>query len=345
MLGIIEEIDRRSLYELRRRRDSGRKTLVKLSEELDRISSETKAKTELLKSLNTEYAVTERRIKEGQNEVFLIKKKCSGIDDGSALLQKEFERRESQLADLESEKANLSNSIANIEKEIHRISSPPSTLEKERQELSKSLEERNAVKQGISDGISEALSKTSIDREEIEPRLMKLNTVFLDNMDKRRDIQMRLSEREDVIKGLAETIEDLEHQIESLEQLKALQGEKNSLKDIIQKSQVDDESLRSKLEGLRKTLTRKQGQFDALAKTNEDRRKEIESLEKQVSDYDKTVTMKNTAQEERDSTFQRNEQGLEELMELFIHKTELETSALMMKEKIEAIAELVESMG
>ena len=345
MLGIIEEIDHRGLYELRQRHDSGRKTLSKLSEELDRISSEIKVKTGLLKSLNTEYAVTERRIKESQNEVFLIKKKCSGIDDGYVLLHEEFERRENQLADLKGEKTNLSNSIANIERESREISRPLRILEKERQELFKSLEERDAVKQAISDEISEALSKTSLDREEIEPRLMELNTAVLDHMDKRRDIQMRLSEKEDAIKGQAKTIEDLKHQIESLGQLKALQGEMNSLKEVIKGLQLVNESLPSKPGDLTKKLNRKQEQFDAFAKKNEDHRKEIESLEKEVSEYDETVTRRNTAQEERDSTFQRNEQGLEELMKLFIHKTELETSLLMMREKIEAIAELVESMG
>ncbi len=345
MLGIIEEIDHRVLYELRQRHDSGRKALSKLSEELDRISSEMKVKTGLLKSLNTEYAVTERRIKEIQNEVFLIKKKYSGIDDSSVLLHEEFERRENQLADLESEKENLSNSIANIEREMREVSIPLSTLEKERQGLPKSLEKRNAVKQAISDEISEALSKTSLDREEIEPRLMELNTVFLDHMDKRRHVQTRLSEKEDVIKGQAKTIEDLGHQIESLEQLKALQGEISSLKDVIKKFQVLNESVRSKSEDLTKKLNRKQEQFDALAKKNEDHRKGIESLEKEVSEYDETVTRRDTAQQERDSTFERNEQSLEELMKLFVHKTEVETALLMMREKIEAIAGLAESMS
>lgn len=345
MLGIIEEIDHRGLYELRQRHDSGKKTLSKLSEELDRISSEIKVKTGLLKSLNTEYAVTERRIKEIQNEVFLIKKKCSGVDDSYVLLHEEFEKKENQLAELKGEKENLSNSIANIEKEIRETSSPLSTLEKERQGLFKSFQERDAVKQAISDEISEALSKTSLDREEIEPRLMELNTVFLDHMEKRRDIQTRFSEKEDVIKGQAKTIEDLGHQIESLEQLKALQGEISSLKDVIQKFQVVSESVRSKSEDLAKDLNGKQELFDALAKTNEDRRKEIESLEKEVLQYDEIVTRRDTAQQERDNTFERNEQGLEELMKLFVHKTELEISLLMMGEKIEAIAALAESMS
>jgi len=320
MLGMIEEIDHRGLYELRQRRDSGRKALSKLSEELDRISSEIKVKTGLLKSLNTEYAVTERRIKESQNGLFLIKKKCSGVDDSHVLLHEEFEKRENQLADLEGEKENLSNSIANIERKIRETSSPLSTLEKERQGLFKSFQERYAVKQTISDEISEALSK------------------------KRRDIQMRLSEKEDVIKGLTKTIEDLGHQIESLEQLKALKGEINSLKDVIQKFQVVHEPLLSKLEDLTKNLNSKLEQFDTLAKTNEDRRKEIEPLEKEVSEYEEAVARRKTAQEERDSTFEMTEQGLEELMKLFIHKTELETSLLMMGEKIEAIAGLAESV-
>lgn len=344
MLGVIEEIDHRGLYELRQRHDSGRKTLSKLSEELDRISSEINVKTGLQKSLNTEYAVTERRIKEIQNEVFLIKKKCSGIDDSYVLLHEEFEKKENQLAELKGEKENLSNSIANIEKEIRETSSPLSTLEKERQGLFKSFQERDAVKQAISDEISDALSKTSLDREEIEPRLMELNTVFLDHMEKRRDIQTRFSEKEDVIKGQAKTIEDLGDQIESLEQLKALKGEISSLKDVIQKFQVVSESVRSKSEDLAKDLNGKQERFDALAKTNEDRRKEIESLEKEVSQYDEIVTRRDTAQQEGDSTFERNEQRLEELMKLFVHKTELETSLLMMGEKIEAIAGLAESM-
>jgi chromosome segregation ATPase len=174
---------------------------------------------------------------------------------------------------------------------------------------------------------------------------MELNTAFLDHMDKRRDIQTRLSEKEDGIKGLAKTIEDLGHQIESLEQLKALQVEINSLKDVIQRFPVLNESLRLKSEGLTKKLNRKQEQFDALAKKNGDLRKEIESLEKEVSEYDEMVTRRDTAQKERDSTFERNEQGLEELMKLFVHKTELDASLLMMRQKIEAIAELAESMG
>jgi len=346
MLKILEkiEIDHRDLSELRQRRDSGRRALAELSKELDRIFSQIKTNTEMLKRLNTEYAVTQRRIKDNQNEISLIKRKRSGIDDSSVPLYEEFKRRESQLADLKGEKTNLKNSIANIQKESREISSPLSTLEKERQELSKSFEERNAVKQAISDEISDALSKTSLDREEVEPRLMELNTAFLGHMDKRRDIQMRLSEKKDVIKGLVETIADLEHQIESLEQLKALQGEINSLKDVIQKFQVVSESLRSKSEDLTKKLTGRQEQFDALAKENEDLRKETESLEKEVSEYDETVTRRNTAQEERDSTLERNEQGVEELMKLFIHETELETSLLMMGEKIEVIAGLAESV-
>jgi uncharacterized protein YwgA len=108
---------------------------------------------------------------------------------------------------------------------------------------------------------------------------------------------------------------------------------------------VVSESVRSKSEGLAKKLNRKQEQFDALTKKNEGLRKEIESLEKEVSQYDEIRTRRDTAQQERDSTFERNEQGLEELMKLFIHKTELETAPLMMREKIEAIAGLVESMS
>ena len=70
----------------------------------------------------------------------------------------------------------------------------------------------------------------------------------------------------------------------------------------------------------------------------------LESLEKEVSEYDHAVTMRDIAKEEKDSASEMIEQGLEELMELFTNKTELETALLIMEKKINAIAGLTESM-
>ncbi len=343
MLNINGEADYKSLYELRQRRDSGSKTLAKVSEELDCILSEVKTKAEMLKSLNTEYAVTERQIKDNQNEISFLKERCSAIYNGFTLLHMEFVKGKERLTDLQNEKGTLNERIANLEKGINEASSLLSAQENEKQGLLKEVGEKNEEKQKISDEISELLSETSLEREQIEQQIMELNDSFIEQIGRRNDTQMRLSEREDSIKGLKKGVEDLERQVDLLEQLKKIQDDRNTLKDFIEKLQLVRETFGVKLAETGNELERKQNEFDDLSQSNEELSEKIDTIEKEVSEYDETKKIKNRAQEESDSTSGNNKSGLEGLMELFTGKTKLETSLLMTEEKIKAIAGLVES--
>ena len=341
MSGIIEDIDYGSLHELRHRRKSGRRTLSNLSEELDFILAELKTKTKQLKTLNTEHAVTERQIKAYRNEIFETRKRCAEIEEGASHLHKEFLIREKQQARLKTEDKDLSERIAEAERESREVSSQINTLEGNRQNLSKRFKEQKAVKQEISDEISEALSRTSLDREEIEPRLEALNKTFMDHIGRRSDIQMRVSEREAVIKGLEEAVEDLLHQIEDLEQLKVLKKDRNAIKDANEKIRVILTSLCSKLENLEEGLEGKQDEFDEVSGVNEKVRSEIDDLQDSVAEYDEAVTVWEKAREENEATREKNTQGQEALFAIYKDRVELETVHLMMEEKIRAIAAFV----
>ena len=343
MIDITGEADYKSLYELRQRRDSGRKTLARVSEELDCILSEVKTKTEMLKSLNTEYAVTERQIKDSKNEISFLKERCSAIYNGFTLLHMEFVKGKEQLTGLQNEKGILNERIVNLEKGINEASSLLSTQENEKQGLLKEVGEKNEEKQKISDEISELLSETSLEREQIEQQIMELNDSFIDQIGRRNDAQKLLSEREDSIRGLKKSVEDLERQVDLLEQLKKLQNDRNTLRDFIEKLQLVRETFGVKLAEAGNELELKQDEFDDLSQTNEELQEKIEIIEKEVSEYGETIKAKNRAQEENDITSESNRLGLGGLMELFTGKTKLETSLLMMEEKIKAIAGLVES--
>ena len=343
MIDITGEADYKSLYELRQRRDSGRKTLARVSEELDCILSEVKTKTEMLKSLNTEYAVTERQIKDSKNEISLLKERCSAIYNGFTLLHMEFVKGKEQLTGLQNEKGIMNERIVNLEKEINEASSLLSAQENEKQGLLKEVGEKNEEKQKISDEISELLSETSLEREQIEQQIMELNDSFIDQIGRRNDAQKLLSEREDSIRGLKKSVEDLERQVDLLEQLKKLQNDRNTLRDFIEKLQLVRETFGVKLAEAGNELELKQDEFDDLSQTNEELQEKIEIIEKEVSEYGETIKAKNRAQEENDITSESNRLGLGGLMELFTGKTKLETSLLMMEEKIKAIAGLVES--
>ena len=343
MIDITGEADYKSLYELRQRRDSGRKTLARVSEELDCILSEVKTKTEMLKSLNTEYAVTERQIKDSKNEISLLKERCSAIYNGFTLLHMEFVKGKEQLTGLQNEKGIMNERIVNLEKEINEASSLLSAQENEKQGLLKEVGEKNEEKQKISDEISELLSETSLEREQIEQQIMELNDSFIDQIGRRNDAQKLLSEREDSIRGLKKSVEDLERQGEFLEQVKKLQGDRNTLRDFIEKLQLVRETFGVKLAEAGNELERKQDEFDDLSQTNEELHEKVDTIEKEVSEYGETIKAKNRAQEENDITSESNRLGLGGLMELFTGKTKLETSLLMMEEKIKAIAGLVES--
>ena len=342
MLELNGEVDYQGLYELRQRRDSGRKTLSRLSEELNRILPEAKAKAEMLKSLNAEYALTEREMKRNQSEIILLKEKCSSISTGFTRLHMEFVRGKEQLADLYNEKDILGERIAGLEKEIFEISVLMTTQEEEKQELLKEIAEKNEEKQRISDEISEALSETSLDREQIEQQIMELNESFMEHISGRNDIQTRLTERESSIEGLKEGVEELERQVESIEEIKRLLNDRHSTKEAIDKIRVVLETVNSKLDGLSEELEGKQEQFDTLSKTNDDLNSEVQSLEEEVAEYVEAATRKDRAQEENDSALEGKERALEGLMGLFTNKTKLELSLSMMEEKIKAVAELAE---
>lgn len=347
MLEIRDEIgiEYETLPELLRRRDMGRQSLDDLTRELNRLSSQVEEKATLLKQLNKERLVREREIKDNQNRIFYIREEVSKLDGDAYRLQREYEKRADELARLRSEKEKIGDSIIKTEKGILDVSDRLATLEKEKEQTVRRLEEQREEKQTVSDNISNALTNTSLDREDVEARMQELNTLFLARIQERNAVSERLSELEMAEKTLLEDINNLEHERDLLDRVKILQSERDAHKPVVERLQEEKDQILSNLAHLQEILEGRQDAFDSLSTRNCEIKEEIASLEKEVAEYDEALEKRSRAQEERDRTLETIEKDLEEIRALFSSRRELQTALLLTDEKIKALEEVNLSIG
>ena len=328
------------LAELRKQREASKKLLAKLSDELRVALSTAEEKTQELKSLQKAYAVSEREIKDYQNDIFLLDKQSSDIVESSALLEAEYQKREKQLIGLESEKIRKTGLIAETKEACRDLPNTLIALEKEIQDLSAKMKERRVVKQELSDEIAQALSKTSVDRHADEALMMDLNNTFMETIDRKNEVQAHLSETESSIQKMTATIHDLEQQVVVLGEVKSLQNQRRSISAALNENKETLRIIDTDYKDTNRRLQDAKDRLDAAIQENENLLAEIALLEKEVSQYDELVTLRAIAQTELDKCSQENERRLDELLEIFTSSLKLNEAILLAREHVQTMDEI-----
>ena len=328
------------LAELRKQREAGKKRLANLSDELRVALNTAEEKTQELKSLQKAYAVSEREIKDYQNDIFLLDKQCSDIVESSALLEAEYQKREKQLIDLESEKIRKTGLITEIIAACRDLPSTLIGLEKEIQNLTVEMEERRVVKQDLSDEIARALSKTSVDRDAVEALMMDLNNTFMETIDRKNEVQAHLSETESSIQEITATIRNLEQQVVVLGEVKSLQNQRSSITTELNENKETLRVIDADYKETNRRLQDTKDRLDAAIQENENLLAEIAFLEKDVSQYDELVTLRAIAQTELDQCSQENKRQLDELFEIFTASLKLNEAILLARGHVQSMDEI-----
>lgn len=344
MLYKIDAMSYQDISELRTRRDLARRTLNRLSEELEYIDSEMEKGFARLKTLRRRLAVTEREIKDNQSEIFFLHRKRTEMDEASSLLLKEIKSREAELRGLNNSKDALNTDVKNIENDIQKTSDAVAAIEAEKRELSSRVGQMEIEKRELSDDISQILSRTSLERDKIEAELNDLSTSLFNSIGERDALKQRLSAQETAITETSKAISDLEQKVALLEEVKALQGERGALKADVEKQERESLSLAAKLKELQKVLADKQEQMDRLSTENAKRKYSVDSLEKEVMVYDEAVLAIDRAQERWKSSSKSAEQDRDVLEKLLIDKAWLEEELRMAGEKVTSIVDIMRSV-
>ncbi|MBW1675559.1 MAG: hypothetical protein JRF30_03310 [Deltaproteobacteria bacterium] len=339
-----EKTVHREIGELEVKLDFSKKELRALKAELNAATSDIEEESARLKSLNVNFAVTEKEVEDIQSELFLLSEKRSEIDDSVYLLQQELESMEAELEELIHKKGNVSGNIAEVELNMQQELNTLGTLEMEMQEILPAVERREAEKARISEEISDKLSRTSLERDKIESELNDLNISFMSRINERDSIKKLCSEREAGIAGLKEEIAFLRQKCSLLEEVKVLQNRRSSLKGDIETLESEAESTGLKMEERQKLLADKEEEFNGLSTANADRKNSIASLEKEIGVYDEVILKAKNAEDNAAESHGLNEEALSGVERLLADNWRLDSQLRLMDEKASRIVKTVDSM-
>lgn len=341
MLRILEAVDYETLSELKKTCDHRKKVLTGLSAELRQVRSRIKERTALLGRLNREYAVMEKKIREGQNRIFYIRDQVSTFDKKAYLMKEELENTQRQLAALTRKKQQVIDNIIRAQEEDRESAKRLRTLEDESRKLTEKIDAKGLVKQKEANAISMALEKTSFAREEIEEKITKLNNAFMESVEERTAVTAGFTQRTADIEGLRKETGHLEEKKEVFVQFQVLQGEYKSLDLEVREAGGEAEKRNKGLEDLKKRLEPLEQQLDHIKETNRRRAEEMEALEEELAEYDKAATKYRAAKDEKEQTLEKNKQGLKEVMALFTEPVRFADAISKMEKKIEAVRGLM----
>ena len=304
---------------------SSSKELSELKAILDDKNSELGKDSAQLKSFNKEFLIAEKKTKDAENRISLLRKKIHQMGDDLNALDRESKRTEAELQNLTAKKRDLSENIARIELSVQQTVDAVADIEAESQEaLLSAIERCDAEKARLSEEISEMLSKTSIEKEQSEERLNDISLDFAKRVSERDHTKGLLAERQKVVVGLKDEITLLEKKCSLIEEVIELGDKRNSLKTDIKKMEKKALTSSRKVKELQEALSDKEEELNTLSSGNVERKNSIASLEKEVGVYDELVLKVQDSENKLTESGTFVEQAISGLKRLFIDNIRLE---------------------
>jgi len=304
---------------------SSSKELSELKAILDDKNSELENHSAQLESFNREFLIVEKKTKDAQNKISLLRRKIPEMGDGLNSLDRESKMAEAELKNLTAKKRDLSENISRIHLNIQQTIDAIADIEAESQEAVLSAIERcDTEKARLSEEISEILSKTSIEKEQSEAELNDLSLDFAKRVSERDHTKGLLAERQKVVAGLKDEITLLEKKYSLIEEIIELEDKRKSLKTDIEKTEEEARTTKQKVKELKETLSDKEEELNKLSSENLKRKNSIASLEKEVGLYDELVLKVQDSENKLTESGTLVEQTVSGIKRLFINSTRLE---------------------
>lgn len=292
---------------------------------LDDKNSELEKDSAQLKSFNREFLIAEKKTKDAENRISLLRKKIPEMGDGLNSLDRESKRTKAELQNLAAKKRDLSEDIARIELSVQQTINAVADIEAGSQEaLLSAIERCDTEKARLSEEISEMLSKTSIEKEQSETELNDISLDFAKRVSERDHTKGLLAERGKVVAGLKDEITFLEKKCSLIEEVIELGDKRNSLKTDIKKMEKAARTSNRKVKELQEALSDKEEELNTLSSGNVERKNSIASLEKEVGLYDELVLKVQDSENKLTESGALAEQAVSGMKKLFIDSTRLE---------------------
>lgn len=338
---IYREGDKQELEvsELRKRLVLTKEEFDQLKNELDNINTRLTSYDKELKHINIETALSRKRITDIKNEIFSFSRLKDEINQFTIKLTSEYENIETTYSSLTNKKETLIKTIEaqslSTKQYITKMADDLSKISGMKESLITLSEEKKAV----STDIERRLSKTSLDRDEIEKELFELNQRLIRFIEERQEVNKVLEEIDQPVKGIRDEVERLKGEWSILQDLKDIPGTKQSVLDKIARLEIENKEKDIKIAETKKQTGIKHSENDALIIKNIERRKTLSALEEEIGVFEKVYSdWKNTGrsieelQRTKEDTLQKMEETLN--IDLADKLLEMEEAArVLVKEK------------
>ena len=292
---------------------------------LDDKNSELEKDSAQLKSFNREFLIAEKKTKDAENKISLLRRRIPEMGDGLNSLDRESKRTETELENLTAKKGDLSENIARIELSVQQTINAVADIEAESQEaLLSAIERCDTEKARLSEEISEMLSKTSVEKKQSEAELNDISLDFAKRVSERDYTKGLLAERQEVVAGPKDEITLLEKKCSVIEEVIELGEKRNSLKTDIEKMEKEARTSTRKVKELQEALSEKEEELNTLSSGNVERKDSIASLEEEVGLYDELVLKVQDSENKLTESGNLVEQAVSGMKRLFIDNTRLE---------------------
>jgi len=300
------------------------KRLNGLKTELAEKDIELKKNTAQLKLYNRELLKSDKKIKDAQDEFFLIKNKFNEMGDSLNFIEQESRETEAELKDLTVKKHDLIENISKLEFSTQQIINAAADIEAENQKTLPAIERCEAEKSSLSEEMSGLLEKVHGDKEEGDAELNELSLRFAKRMNEYEQIKGILAEREKVLSGLKNEVTLLEQKCSLIEEVFELKAKRDLLKIDIEKMDQAAQKKSRMAKELKKVLSEKDEELNSLCHENDERNNSIASLEKEVGLYGELVSKAQNVENRLADSVVLIDQADSDLKKLFSDNIKLE---------------------
>ncbi|MBF0541096.1 MAG: hypothetical protein HQK91_06565 [Nitrospirae bacterium] len=332
--GDKEEIE---VSELKKKLDLTKDDFQSLQNTFDKINTELNNNIKTLKHINNDIAINKQKITEIRNDIFSFSRLRGEVDQFAIKLALKYDNLQKSLNTLSQNKDLLTKSI-----EENSILTKQAVIGMADDEIvisdmRETLEQLTHQKKIISNDIGRRLSKTSLDRDEIEKKFFALNQRFVRHIEERKEVNLILLEIDQPVKVIRNEVDRLKGDLSILNDLKDIPGTKQSVLDHIAKLEGESKSIDLKIADIKTQIPQKLSEIETLTKKNMERRSTLNALEREIGAFEKVYSMHNNTKISIIELQRSREDLLKEMETMLAHSIELEERLSMMETMARAV--------
>ena len=351
-LNIILSIDDKSAED--HEFGASRKKYFEIKSELDEYTEELHRKLSMLdgesgrlKVLNGKQAVYEEGIKDLRNEILILRKQYSVVENPELVLE-EFKSQEIRIPELAEKKRTLEREIYELERQSQDNIDDIEILNTRQKKISSDIAEEKLQKETLSQEYKdiEKSAKILIDRDELETKLSELEASVADRTEEMKSVNNILADCNQLVPDLNKTVKSLQGKLGSLKKrakdLEHLMNERESLTADVSDLENDNNSINLKVEELLREAETKEGTLQELSLANAEMKDAIESIERYIADSSHKVKEINREKKRLRDSDRLNEDAIAKMDGLF-NKIKMDNHLSRTGEEITAVIRIIEA--